>query len=223
MSQDIHCVTNLSPTKLDEIGNYFNSLPVELQELIISWCSVQWRLVSNACKQIADKYVLLDPSFVVDRNYNEPIRKASAFGYLKTVQWLLQNENVDPSASNNEALIDATRGGHIEVVRLLLDHDYVSCDEAILDACIANNIEIVKMMLPHVNAMGVEVGYEAMRTVFNWERVEILRLFVEELHVDLNDHGNVVSRARESSPEIQALHYTWDRNYRDYISDDDSL
>lgn len=44
---------------------YYKYLPPELQELIISFSSVEWRAVSKYHKSIADRYLLQDYRFKI--------------------------------------------------------------------------------------------------------------------------------------------------------------
>lgn len=73
-------------------------------------------------------------------NNNEPIRRASHFGFTDIVEYLLSLEpkyNINPSAYNNDAIRHAARFGHFNIVKLLLDDGRI-CVEA-------NNYEAVKM------------------------------------------------------------------------------
>jgi hypothetical protein len=56
----------------------------------------------------------------LDLHDNWFIRHASAIGDLDTVEWLLSNPKVDPSANNNEAARSALKNGHIKVFERLM-------------------------------------------------------------------------------------------------------
>jgi Ankyrin repeats (many copies) len=64
---------------------------------------------------------------------------------------LLTDPRVDPSASDNEAIREASANGHIEVVRILLDDERVdpsAQDNAALNSASAGNHgKIVKMLM----------------------------------------------------------------------------
>jgi hypothetical protein len=53
------------------------------------------------------------------------IRRASTNGHLETVNLLLVDERVDPSAKDNFALCCASRDGRLKVVKLLLTNSRV--------------------------------------------------------------------------------------------------
>jgi ankyrin repeat protein len=50
---------------------------------------------------------------------------ASRNGHVEIVRFMLNDNHIDPSARDNEAIRMASRNGHVEVVRLLLSDNRV--------------------------------------------------------------------------------------------------
>jgi hypothetical protein len=73
------------------------------------------QLVCKQWSKVADEHV--------DYTYcdNWPIRWATFHGHLTTVNKLLQNPKVDPSAFDNYAIMQAAINGHLEMVNRLLE------------------------------------------------------------------------------------------------------
>ena len=70
---------------------------------------------------------------------------------LETVKFLLSDKRVDPSAENNEAIIEASSKGHVEIVNELLKDTRIDPSDqnngALVGACTHGHEEVVKELL----------------------------------------------------------------------------
>jgi hypothetical protein len=73
--------------------------------------------IQLVCKQW---YTVADEHIDYTYRYNWPIRWASSNGHTELVHRLLQNPKVDPSDDDNQAILHASKYGHLEVVNMLL-------------------------------------------------------------------------------------------------------
>lgn len=94
------------PSKLIErIFTFFLFNPSDWGNIILT-CK-RWQIIGSK---------VFDPGY--DNNF--PIRRAAAQGYYDVVLRFLQDHRVDPSANDDEAIKEASRNGHLEVVKILM-------------------------------------------------------------------------------------------------------
>ena len=111
----------------------------------------------------------------------DAIRFASMEGHIEVVRLLLQDPRVDPSVSNNEAILNAVSNGHTEIVRLLLQDPRVDPTDdnnwAIRDASELGHTEVVRLLLqdPRVDpSENNNYAIKAARTNGHEEIVQLL-------------------------------------------------
>jgi len=96
-------------------------LPAELQEIIVSYSSIEWRCINSEYKKISNCYLLLDARFKLVKEDKNVMEWASENNYFEIVKLLLADKRVDPSTNNNSAISYASKKGHTEIVKLLLN------------------------------------------------------------------------------------------------------
>lgn len=75
---------------------------------------------------------------------------ASREGFTDVVELVLKDERVDPSASNNQAIILASENGRSKIVDLLLNaKNFIPGGNAIYSASASGNVEILKKLLEY--------------------------------------------------------------------------
>lgn len=144
---------------MEDFVKFFFMFPEELQVLVISWSSIEWRSVSKKHKQIADKYLLFDSRFKFKKDDKYAILWASQNGYTEIVGLLLKYNKVDifakmendPNVFDVSPMLLAIENNHIEVVKLLLKDDrfdpVVDNNYAIRKASEHGHVEVVKLLL----------------------------------------------------------------------------
>lgn len=160
-------------------------------------------LLYQACREGRLEFV---KSFTGDPSLdnNLAIRRASEYGHLEIVKFLLENEKVDPSDGNNYALQMACRNGHTKVVELLLKDGRVNPADmrnyALKIASQYGHLEIVKLLL---ETEPLDFYNESLRNAAEYGHLEIVKLlstkfnpsFPENLALKdayLNKHFDVV-------------------------------
>ena len=85
-------------------------------------------------------------------------------GESETVEQLLKDESIDPSAQNNNCLIVACSGGHQQVVQMLLQKNEIDPtaqnNAAIKGACMSGNAYIINML--YCDPRGVDPPLECL-------------------------------------------------------------
>lgn len=96
------------------------------------------------------------PNLTVDLNLGVglPLRTAAIHGWVHAIKYLLSTSSVDPNArprAGLSALSNATRYGHIEVIRLLLKdrrtNVHLDDEDALCEAAKRGHLDIVKLLL----------------------------------------------------------------------------
>jgi hypothetical protein len=108
---------------------------------------------------------------------NEDIKfflKACSEGDLDTVRTLL-----DKGVYSDFGIAMASRGGHPEVVKLLLSHENIN--QAFIGRALkdAPNVEIMKLLIPHIDRNKIALITECHTAVCEKGDVEALRLLIE--------------------------------------------
>ncbi|KAI2492666.1 serine/threonine kinase [Fragilaria crotonensis] len=129
--------------------------------------------------------------------------RASMFGHLEVVRFLLVHDGVDVNTKNDfgvAALIAASKKGRLEVVRALLKHDGVDVNikndhgaTALIIAIEKGHVEVVRAILNHA---GVDVntknnnGDAALLLASLSGRVELVHALMNHRRVDVNVKNN---------------------------------
>jgi len=122
----------------------WSALSDKESETLSNWVSI--RSVCKRWKEESDLYI-------GGMNFwdNWLIGRSSAVGALGSVEHLLRHEEVEPQTSDSYALLTSVKGGHTEIVRLLLQDG--RCDpsdsggDALIFACTHGHAEIAEMLI----------------------------------------------------------------------------
>jgi hypothetical protein len=105
---------------------------------------------------------------------------AAYVGFTDAVKLLLSDYGVDPSACNNEVLIDASENGYLEIVQILLADDRVDPsaqdNRALIDASQNGHLEIVKFLLSDSRVDPSAQDNEALFRASSNGHLEIVKL-----------------------------------------------
>jgi ankyrin repeat protein len=142
------------------------------------------------------KLLLLSDS--IDLIDDNPISCASSRGFTEIVQLLLNDGRADPTDDSNYALYIASKNGHIEVVRLLLQWssgtkrvDPTADDNCAIRIASENgHIEIVLLLLQDPRVDPSADGNQAIRYASENGHVEVVRLLLEDPRVDPSVRDN---------------------------------
>ncbi|KAI9341183.1 ankyrin repeat-containing domain protein [Obelidium mucronatum] len=118
-----------------------------------AWYFKNWKRCSSAIGDLRILELLLgNPKYFTPCcEENRPLRMASFLGHSDVVELLLQMPSVDPSAWNNQAIIDAAESNFLPVVKSLLQDPRVDpsaqCNSAITSAAGNGNFRVVEYLL----------------------------------------------------------------------------
>ncbi|KAJ3281701.1 hypothetical protein HK104_011321, partial [Borealophlyctis nickersoniae] len=116
-------------------------------------------------------------------------------GHIDVVRWCLESDRMNVHVYGGDALCRAADGGHLDIVKLLLDEGvdlHAHCDEALSAAAENGHLEVVSLLLER----GVDLharGDEAFRVAASWGHVEVVRLFLGN-GADVHARGNEALR-----------------------------
>jgi ankyrin repeat protein len=140
-----------------DVEDYFKDLQPSSFKFLLKNTSFQ--IVADSDDKIWAAFKTLDLDFVkkfleqVKPDLNEALEEAAYVGFTDAVKLLLSDDRVDPSASDNAALIYASQNGHLENVQILLADDRVDPsaqnNEALRLAFRNGDLEIVKVLQSH--------------------------------------------------------------------------
>jgi len=137
--------------KLLTMEEYFELLPPEIEELIISYSSLEWRGVSKQYKDIANRYLLFDSRFKLIKDDIHVIMWACQNEYIEMVRLLLSCSSIDFGVYKYRAAEIACRNGSTEVVKLLLSYPIFESNKLgfcfVKPSCDGNCAAIVKLLL----------------------------------------------------------------------------
>ncbi len=115
-------------------------------------------------------------------------------GDIDKVKLLLTNPEINPADGNNNAIRDASGGGHTEVVKLLLNDPRVNPaalnNMALMGASQNGHIGVVKLLLADPRVDPAAQNNIAIRMASMNGHIGIVRLLLADPRVDPADHNN---------------------------------
>jgi ankyrin repeat protein len=151
---------------------------------------------------------LFDPS--VCYKYDTTIQIASYYGRTEAVQLLLNDNRVDPSGSENDAIRKASENGHVEVVRLLLSDNRVDPSArnnyAIRKASENGHVEAVQLLLSNNRVDPSDRNNHAIRKASSNGHVEITQLLLNDDRVDPSDRDNDAIRTTSHNGYVEIVY-----------------
>ena len=103
---------------------------------------------------------------------------------------LLADQRVDPSDNDNEAIIWASSGGHLDIVKLLLADQRVdpshNDNEAIRKASANDHLEIVKLLLADSRVDPSDYNNDAIRRSSRNGHLDVAMLLLADRRVDFS-------------------------------------
>jgi ankyrin repeat protein len=135
------------------------------------------------------RHAMFDPSADDNRNRNRnraiAIQLAAKNGHLAVVERLLQDERVDPSASNNLAIRMAAQNGHLTVVeRLLQDPRVDPSANAIQFAAVRGHVAVVERLLDDDRVDPSANNNNAVRWAAHFGHLAVVDRLLEDDRVD---------------------------------------
>ena len=115
---------------------------------------------------------------------NLAIKRASEFGCIKNVKLLLQHPDTDPSADGNASITHATRNGHTQIVKILMQDKrvYKSHDmykKTFETACRYGYHDIVELLISEEDDIYVQDYYVSLLEIASINgSIEIVKLFL---------------------------------------------
>ncbi|PRP76167.1 putative ankyrin repeat protein [Planoprotostelium fungivorum] len=131
----------------------------------------------------------------MDVSTHSTIGAAAICGRTSTVQLLLSDSRMDPSAQNNEAIIKAAHGGHSETVRLLLSDSRVDPsaqdNEAIKLAARYGHTEAVRLLMSDSRVDPSAQNNSAVTQAAPRGHTETVRLLLSDSRVDPSAQNDI--------------------------------
>ena len=161
------------------------------------------------------KLLLQDPTFMVTNEFS--LLGAAMAGHADIVKLLLQDtrisEIVFPHGStdpHSSALFVATEYGHAEVVRVLLQDGRVDpsssgTNDALLIATCRGDAKIVELLLEKVDPNQVASGDSPLVCAIEFERVEVVRVLLEDGRIDPSDSCNAALAAARCEGNLDII------------------
>lgn len=113
--------------------------------------------------------------------------------YDRVVEYL--EAGIDPSQNENYAIVIASRYGHLEIVRRLLQDERVNPAEhdndAIVYAAFNDNVEIVRLLLQDERVNPADNNNDAIIQASTHDSLETARLLLEDERVNPADQDNI--------------------------------
>lgn len=95
-------------------------------------------------------YLYLSRGADIEYDNGVALRISSEYGHSNIVKHLMKNE-IKKTSTINESLSNACRNGHLEVVKIIMEHKkYCFASEEFrpfLEACLQNHMDIIKYLL----------------------------------------------------------------------------
>lgn len=184
---------------------YLLELPLELQHLIISFSSFEWRMINKEYKQMADLYLLYDYRIMEDKVNLNSILDASQKGYTGIIALLIQDKRINLTIDDQFVHLLCKRG-YLEILKILLENNNIdpssNHNEAIIEASSNGYSEIVKLLLQDPRVDPSDRNNQAIRNSSIAGHVEIVKLLLKDPRVDPSDNENEAIRNCSASGNI---------------------
>jgi ankyrin repeat protein len=122
---------------------------------------------------------------------------AAQHGGLRVVELLLSPKfvnSVDAAQRNNQAIHEASRNGHLEIVKLLMNDSRVDpsggCNIAIYDACSNGHTAVVSLLLSDKRVDPSDQHNRAIHAACQKGYAEIAKLLLRDSRTDPSDNNN---------------------------------
>ncbi|CAH6419563.1 Hypothetical protein POVR2_LOCUS68 [uncultured virus] len=114
---------------------------------------------------------------------NEAIKMAAGRGYADIYQMLLQDKRVytvEQNLENDYHLIEAVRGGHVAVVKILIDYlgDLYASEYYLREACSGYNLDMIKLLLALVTEYSLQDGGRLVELAQRTNRLQVAELLL---------------------------------------------
>ena len=227
-TEDIQATTK---QVVDHIAKEFFEIPT-LQNLQTAKMLLKWIIENedNIPKEYNNKNLFLLPflkeainidsvemtQFIIGiGNFNETIYdfvyKTSNLQKVGILSWLFYLKKVDPSVDYNHAIRYASRNGHLEVVKLLLQDKRVDPSAgdnyAIRKASENGHLEVVKLLLQDEKVDPSAGNNEAIRYASTHNHPEVVKLLLQDKRVDPSAEYNyaIIRASQEGHHEVVKL------------------
>ena len=140
-------------------------------------------------------------------NIND-ITEVSKYGLVDEVKKLIEN-GIDPSDNNNYAIKWASKNGHLEIVKLLLQDKRVdpsaNNNYAIKWASKNGHTEVVKLLLEDPRVDPSDYYNYAIRYASDNDHVEVVKLLLQDKRVDPSDMDNNAIRLASENGHTEVV------------------
>ena len=135
---------------------------------------------------------------------NQTMMYACLNGHLHFIKWIVQKNDVIRLAWNRDCLMEAVKGGHVDVIQYLHYNTELRCGTREMFKAIQHNrLNIVKW----VNDIREDgCVFEAVECAAAWGSLSILRYFVDELDVPITETAHERAQIYNRSKVIEFIH-----------------
>lgn len=121
---------------------------------------------------------------------NYAIRAAVYHGLTDTVEYLLNDDRVDPSVEDNVCLLTAVKKRYTDIVRLLLNHKKVTPSSTHIKWAVSGyHVDILKMLLKDGRVNPAEDNLSALSSAMNNQYMDIFKILLKDKRI-LNGMGD---------------------------------
>lgn len=144
--------------------------PYTLQD-IISWCDIDSKYVMRVvCK-------LLNDIKIINETYPDHVSKTHYYANNGMIRLTKYELSKNKSEIGN-GLDGASKGGHLELVKYLVDKcKQCEINSGLLCACIGGNVEIVKLLMAKGGVYNLHVLFGVARKL---KHIEIMKLLTDK-------------------------------------------